>query len=104
MSERLRLPENECRDLVKNIVNERKKRWIGNGKDTAAASLSVGTRIRRACCSQGQSSVNGEDVNIKDHSTSFSQLPVLWPGDKGLKQLVGGGLVPGTLTEIAGEA
>lgn len=87
LSERLRLPEHECRELVQAIVDERKKRWITEGR-----SKSVAQQLRELA------------INVDGDGSSIRELLSLTVGDHGIRTLLGGGLLPGTLTEVTGEA
>lgn len=71
------------------IVTERKKRWITDG-----TSKSVAERLRDL-----------RQNTFGDPTTApLKEPPSLYFGDEGWQDLLGGGLVPGTLTEVAGEA
>jgi hypothetical protein len=91
LSERLRLPEHDTRELVRTIVDERKARWI-----TGQSSKSVAERLSALSAAAAAAPADG---------LKLVEPPTLHFGDEGFRNLLGGGgLVPGTLTEVAGEA
>lgn len=87
LSDRLRLPESECKDLVQAIVTERKKKWFTNNE-----SKTVAQKLREL------------STESADNVAALQEPPSLLFGDEGWQNLLGGGLVPGTLTEVSGEA
>lgn len=70
---------------------DRSRRWINEGK-----SASIADKLRALKASTVQ-----QDT---EETRQISLPPTLRFEDEGFQDLLGGGLVPGTLAEVAGEA
>lgn len=86
LSERFKLSTSECQDIVNAVVRHRFAQSYDSQRTRCFHSQSVADQL-------GQLNLDEPESNRR-----------LSTGDAGLDRVLGGGIVPGALTEFSGEA